>query len=31
MSQDFKNKVSKIGKDVVKLSNLKEEVKIRID
>ena len=31
MNQDFKNKVTKIGANVVKISNLKEETKVRLD
>ena len=31
LNQDFKNKVTKIGANVVKIANLKEETKARLD
>ena len=31
LSQDFKNKVSKLGGNIIKISNVREEIKIRID
>jgi len=31
MGQDFKNKVAKIGSNVIKINNAKEETKARLD
>lgn len=31
LAQDFKNKVSKIGNNIVKVSNIRDEVKMRVD